>query len=183
MNEFQYSYGHWDNEKDSVIFLSDLLKSSGLFSIYNEVEGNLTSFDPFREYKTMRIDMIALPKAQMINRGWPAGAIGIECKKSKIKINHAFVQAEDYSRTVWRLKTGFLMMCQFYFLWPYRQTHGFMASQMAQKRIGTLSHSENSFKGPKLQAFCGETKVFNYYFKTDELEIGNLNFGFKSGSR
>lgn len=183
MDENQFSYGKWEKESDSVAFLHDIIKTSGLFNIYNEVPGRLTHIRPFSEYKNMRIDMILSPTQKLQKMGWLGGAIGVECKKSNTKINTTFAQAEDYAHTVWRLPSGFLFMCGYYFLWPYRKTHGFLASQMAQKRIGTLSHGNNQTQGYHFQAYCGEAKVFRYYFEKDQIEIGKLDFGFKNGSR
>jgi hypothetical protein len=181
--EEKYSYGSWSTEQESVAFIKDLLVKSQLFTIYNEVKGRLLFMKPYQEQIGMRIDMVLSPKPKLCNAGWDRGAIGLECKKSGLKLNHPFAQAEDYSNTVWKLPVGFLFMCEYSFLWPFHKMSGFRASQMAQKKIGTLEYEDAEWGGPTLKFYCGEAKVIKYRFRNDSIEIGNLNFGNQTGSR
>ena len=175
------SEGDWQNEAESVAYLKEVLQKTGLFTIYNEVEGRIIQPRPFCEEKGVRIDMVLSPTSKLNKAGWKSGCIGIECKKSGIKINHAFAQAQDYSRTVWRLKSGFLLMCEYSFVWPFPKTHGFLASIMAQNKIGTIQNTDHSEWGC-LKFYCGENKVLKYYHSTGIAEIGAC-FGNKAGSR
>jgi len=176
-----YSLGNWDKEADSVSYLDKIIRSTSLFTIYPEITGNLLFMKPHQKQQGMRIDMIISPKPAMVLAGWDRGAIGIECKKSGEKINHAFAQACDYSNTLWQLPNGFTTMCEFSFLWPFPKMGGFAASQMAQCKIGTLSHKDGNW--PVLKFFCGESKVIKIDLTNNQVEIGKLNFGNKTGSR
>jgi hypothetical protein len=175
------SEGDFKTEAESVAFLKELLKQTGLFTVYNEVKGQIIQPRPFVEKVDVRIDFILSPKPKLMNAGWPYGTMGVECKKSGLKINKAFSQTLDYSHSVWKLPSGFLFMCEFHFLWPFPKTHGFLASIMAQNKIGTL-HNDARPDWGSLKFYCGETKVLKYRHSTGEIAIGKPH-GNNSGSR
>lgn len=176
------SFGDWETETESVEYVKDLLKRSELFNIYREVEGQIMHPRPFCEEKGVRIDFILTPKDKLRNAGWNGGPIGLECKKSGIKLNSPLAQVMDYSRTVWLLKNGYMFMCQYYFIWPYHKVQQLFASIMAQNRIGTCSYEANNYR-KTLGFFCGEAKVIKYDFESSNLSVGKCDFGFKTGSR
>lgn len=179
----EVSYGSWSNEEDSVAFLRSVIKQSGLFTIYSEVEGEILQPRMDCEDKSVRIDMILSPTQKAISAGWRSGPLGVECKKSGIKLNIPFLQVDDYTRAAWNLKNGFKIMCQYYFIWPFRKTHGFAASLMAQKRIGTLEHVEGRFVDVQLKFFTGEMKALTWTKQDDSVSVGELKSGSKVGSR
>lgn len=176
------STGEWQTEDDSVSYLKPILTTSGLFRIYNQVEGRIIQPRPFCSDKKMRIDFILSPTARLRSAGWSGGPMGLECKKSGLKINEPLAQVLDYARTIWLLPSGYMFMCQYFFIWPYHKLHGFYASIMAQNRIGTLSYDDRHF-AKSLSFYCGEQKAIKYSFLSDKIEIGDLSFGFKAGSR
>jgi hypothetical protein len=189
-HEELYSFGSWDKESDSVAYLKNILNQTGLFKIYNQVSGQLLFMKPGQERQRkadqdqqgMIIDLVLWPQHPLVLAGWDRGLIGIECKKSNVKVNHAFAQAYDYSLTVWKSPLGFRFMCEFFFLWPFRKMGGFAGSQMAQNKIGTLECVENS-DGPHLKFYCGENKVLKIRLRDNNIEVGKLTFGDKTGSR
>ena len=184
LNRNPVSFGDWEDEKSSVAYLLNIIDKSELFKVFREVEGSLLQPRLHSSEKTMRTDLILKPNLKLVQAGWDGGLIGIECKKSGLKLNLPFAQSLDYARTVWRLNNGFHIMCEYFFLWPYWSVGGFAASVMAQQRIGTVEFQQ--YADPKwniLRLKCGESKVLYYRTETDEIDVGPLKSGHKSGSR
>jgi hypothetical protein len=177
------SYGYWDKEVDASTFIESKLQESGLFTLYNQVRGYIVQPRLSCQDKETKIDFILSPTSKLVNAGWKGGPIGLEIKRSGLKINEPFAQTKDYARSVWRLPTGFRFMCEYFFLFPFYSTSGFMASVMAQERIGTLSHHEYNDSGIHLRFKCGEGKVLYYSFESDEIDLNRDGFGYKTGSR
>jgi hypothetical protein len=179
------SFGNWETEKESVEFLVEVIGKSDLFKVYKEVEG--TIIQPRLQTpinKTMRIDLILYPMPKIMGKGWARGVIGIECKKSGVKLNHPLAQSMDYARTVWSLPSGFHFMCEYFFLWPFRAVHGLAASIMEQQRIGTVEYKEyNNPEWTYLRFKCGESRILSYSPFNDSIDVGSTKSGRKSGSR
>ena len=175
--------GHFSTEVEAASAFDYLIDRSGLFRVHREVRGIVLQSQIDTVDKTVRIDRILMPTEKMMKAGWNEGAIGVEIKKSRIKAGPAISQMFDYSRSVWKLPSGYIIACKYYFLYPLEKQHGAIASIMAQNRLGSLCESSFTSQYHRLKFFCGESKVINYYFALDKVEIGNLNFGARVGSR
>ena len=80
---------------DSAIATTDL------FTPYAEVPGTLIQPRPGQIDKSVRIDRLLIPKQRLLDMGWTHGIIGVELKRSDIKLGPPIAQAMDYSRSVW----------------------------------------------------------------------------------
>lgn len=178
-NQDPISFGEWETEKESVAVIRDILVNSGMFKIYDEVDGELMQPRLHAEKKDMRIDMILSPTSDLIKKGWTLGPVGLECKRSGVKLNEPLAQVMDYQRTVWTVDNGFRFMYQYSFLWPYYSAHGLAASIMAQQRIGTVELRE----GHEISFWCGEQWVLRYNLKDRTFKPRTPRNGNKSGSR
>ena len=182
-----YTSGEYETEKDAVKKIHFLLTQMGLFNIYDEVCGEYEYRPHFKDNKkTPRLDIVLVPNRAFIDAGWKFGAIGIECKKSNVKIGKPLSQILDYSTAVFRLPNfPVVIKPDFIFLWPLEKTHGDIASIMAQNRFGSVSESYPETNWHRLDFYCGEQRVFRYVFN-DETPIQvntKLNFGARTGSR
>lgn len=128
--------GDWPTEQASVAALDARLDAAGLWRVHREVEGTLVQPRPGQRDKLVRIDRVLVPNQDAIERGWTHGIVGIEAKRSGVKIGHALAQAIDYGRSVWTLPGGFSVWLDWVFVWPIGEQKGTVASIMAQNRIG-----------------------------------------------
>jgi hypothetical protein len=132
--------GDWLTEQASAEAFEAAITPSGLFRVYREVAGILIQPRPSQVDKTMRIDRLLVPTAKLSAIGWAYGAIGVEIKRSGVKIGPPLAQAMDYTRGVWPIR-GILVQLGAVFLWPCGKQHGPVASLMAHNRVGTVSTS------------------------------------------
>jgi hypothetical protein len=133
--------GTWATEIEAAAAFDSFLNQCGLWSVYREVPGTLIQPRPSQADKGMRIDRILLPTPRLLALGWTHGAIGVEIKRSGVKIGPPIAQAMDYGRTVWRLDQlgGLRLWLDWVFIWPMTKRHGPIASVLAQNRIGSAS--------------------------------------------
>lgn len=124
-----------------------------------------------------------VPTAKLRDAGFSHGFVGVEIKASGVNIGPAISQALDYSRSVWRLPGGYDCMARYYFLFPAKAQGGIAASVMAQNRLGTAESTWPDREYHQLRFKCGEQLFLRYHFETDQIEIGKLNFGNRTGSR
>lgn len=89
----------------------------------------------------LRIDRILAPTETLIDAGWNQGYIGIELKKSDVKIGPVVAQALDYSRAAFKITHGRIVMLDQIFIWPFRGAAGDIESVMTQHRIGAVYES------------------------------------------
>ena len=178
--------GSFLTETESVKRLESLLVQTGLFNIFSEVTGEYEYRPYYKESdKKPRIDFLLTPSVKFINQGWCYGAIGIECKKSNVKIGPPFSQIWDYGTALFRHPTfKVLIKPDFIFLWPCEKVGGNFASVMSQNRFGSVC--ENGYRSDwhSMHFYCGESKVFRYDFNKDSVDINrSMNFGKRTGSR
>jgi hypothetical protein len=115
--------------------------ASQFFRIERQVEGRPYGPTPTDDVKDYRIDRVLVPLAAAKAAGWSIGPVGIECKRSNVKIGKPIAQALDYRRAFWHTEATpeVWFALGFVFLWPLEVQHGPIASVMAQNRIGTIS--------------------------------------------
>lgn len=173
-----FTAGDFETEAGAWEFFDGVIEKTKAFKVYTEVPGQFVSSRPKSEIKGARIDRILIPLRRAIDSGWQHGAIGIEGKKSGTKIGKVISQAMDYSRCVFEIDNGFLMMLQWVFIWPVEATTGDVASLMAQQRIGWIKSS----KSRPLVFGCGGTNGLeidsNFCVTAKRLPMGN-----KAGNR
>jgi hypothetical protein len=131
------------------------------------------------------IDRILEPAAKLRDSGWNKGLIGVELKKSGIKVGPPLSQMLDYLRCCWYDPENFIaVMITYCFLWPLEKCGGPTASMMAQNHIGgcCLQYpTENEWH--RLVFHIGEQYVIEYKPNIDKVVVKNLVIGEKTGSR
>lgn len=133
--------GSYPTEVESLEEFDRIIGASGLFRVYNQVEGYYVAHRPGRELKTPRIDRILVPLPKLRQCGWPT-TFGVEAKRSGAKLGPLVAQAIDYTWGVYRCGDTYLYP-DGVFVWPVRKDgidgesiHSAIESVMAQNRIG-----------------------------------------------
>lgn len=170
--------GDWQTETASCTALDAALLEVGLWHVYPEVTGTLIQPRPGQVERSVRIDRILLPTPQLVDSGWGHGAIGVEIKRSGVKIGPPIAQAMDYTRAVWSLPNGVKVMLDWVFIWPMERQIGTVASILAQQRIGCAYN--NCYTTLHLKA--GEANVIKIH-RDGTVDIGSGSNGKKVGSR
>jgi hypothetical protein len=135
-----FTTGSWSTEEESASALDRLLSDLGMFRVYREVPGTLTQPRVGQRERTLRIDRVLVPVAELKERGWKHGAVGVEIKRSGVNIGPPLAQAIDYVRGSWQVG-GLWLQLGAVFLWPTMKQGGPIASLMVHNRIGTASFS------------------------------------------
>ena len=173
-----YTSGSYLTEIDAAAALDAVLAECALWSVYREVCGSLCQPRPTQDDKGVRIDRVLVPNQRLISLGWNHGVIGIEIKRSGIKIGPPIAQAMDYSRSVWLLNGGIRVWLDWVFIWPLPAQHEAVASILAQNRIGSASSDQWSL----LQLKSGEQNLIRIS-PSGDIRIGAGASGRKAGSR
>jgi hypothetical protein len=191
--------GEFRDENSSMDCFDLLMTTSELFKPpAKEVVGHYQHFRPGAEMRRPRIDRILLPSKTLIDAGWKHGPIGVEGKKSNVKLGKVVAQAQDYARSSFELWPGYHVTLEWIFIWPLNEVLGDIASSMAQSRIGSVS-GFNDKPGPGDYSFAfksGGTTAIGFtarYHTQDEkphdeywdtnLIVNELMSGRKVGSR
>ena len=127
-----------------------------------------------------RIDVLLQPKKLLIESGWRWGHVGIECKKSDVKLGRVISQLMDYTRCVWETPNGFNVMSRLNFIWPCDPVKNDLESVMVQDRIGVacLQH-----RLPRLRLSYGGTAAYADNGHALPCIATELRGGNKQGSR
>lgn len=129
--------GDFDTEADSVAALDIILDEIGLFDVRREVRGQHLQPRPGQEAGKPRIDRLLIPSALLIERGWPHGVIGIECKRTGEKVGRPISQMIDYSRSAFTVDGGVMVIPSYVLLWPWTGPYGGPPeSIIVQQRLG-----------------------------------------------
>jgi hypothetical protein len=179
--------GEYSTEKEACAAFDKVMEDSGLFKVLTEVQGTYIQVPHFKKYDGKpRIDRLLMPNKKLIEAGWKYGAIGVEIKKSGVKVGPPLSQLLDYMSAVWTGPHGIKVILDYCFLFAMEKTGHALGSIMAQNHIGAAClryppHSEYY----RLQFFIGEQAILEYYPNSDRIEIkhNNLGFGRKTGSR
>lgn len=170
--------GSWDTESASASAFDHLIEATGMFRVYREVSGTLIQPRAGQVNRGLRIDRILAPAPALVLQGWAHGAIGVELKRSGVKIGPPLAQAMDYVRGTWEV-AGVWLQLSAVFLWPMRKQSGPLASLMAHQRIGSVSQS-----GPdQLKFSLGEEVIFAMNTYTGIRTSPRPRAGTKVGSR
>lgn len=120
-----------------------LVAATEAFNVYTEVEGEYLHPRVGTQDKAARIDRLLVPRPKACISGWNSGIIGVEGKRSGMKVGKLICQAIDYTRCIFRLKSpipNLLVMPTWVFIYPMERIHGDLESVMVQNRIGTIGH-------------------------------------------
>ena len=169
--------GSFASEAESARALDEAIEAIGLFRIHREVVGSYLFMRPEAALQTARIDRILIPTPALLEQGWNHGPVGIECKRSGVKLGPPLAQLLDYSRATWQIGATWIMP-RFYFLWPMAKAHGPLASVLAQNRVGSAFGSRYQ----RLHLACGEQTIARFA-RDGGVDCSGNGFGRKTGSR
>lgn len=130
--------GAFATESDSEAHLDALVESTGLFRVRRQVWGRYLFTRQHQADKSARIDRILIPNDDAIALGWNMGPVGVECKRSDVKIGPPISQALDYSRAIWEPTPGLWLSLSWVFVWPMAAQYGPVGSILSQQRLGSL---------------------------------------------
>jgi hypothetical protein len=170
--------GDFASEPEAWEFFDREAERSGAFKIYREVSGTYVQPRPGADTKGARIDRILVPTRKLIEAGWDQGPFGVEGKRSGLKVGKLIAQALDYSRCVWEIQPGFLIMLRWTFVYPIAKPFGDLESVMAQNRIGWASTD----KWKPLSFNVGATCAIAIE-SSGELRARSITAGNKTGNR
>lgn len=171
--------GDYTTEVESQAALVDVVRRSGAFRIYEQVRGQYVQNLPYKQPGEPRIDVVLMPTVETTNLGWNLGPVGIECKRSGMKIGRPIAQMLDYRRALFNINnSGAWVHLSWVFLWPMSQVHGEFASVMAQSQVGGV----HSYGGEGF-ALHGGQHMISSWTPSDGLRIRNIAQGRKVGSR
>lgn len=174
----RYTTGSWSTEDESAAAFDDAA-GHDLWTVYPEVSGVLSQPRPSQPDKGLRIDRILVPRQKLIAAGWNHGCVGVEIKRSNVKIGPPIAQAMDYSRAVWTLPTaGIKVWLDWVFIWPMEPQHETTGSILAQNRIGSASEGFSS----RLHLRSGSSNVIRVG-RDGSINIGHAANGCKAGNR
>lgn len=138
--------GNYATEIDSAAAFDALVEECGLFISarrspdveHGEIWGYPLQPRLGTNLQKFRIDRILCPNQKLIDAGWNQGYIGIELKKSGVKLGPVVAQALDYSRAGFEISHGRIIMLDQVFIWPFMGAKGDLESVMTQHRIGAV---------------------------------------------
>jgi hypothetical protein len=182
--------GDYQDEISSGKHFDECIEKSGLFKVWGigrskGITGEMIHPLPGMTNKDRYfIDRILVPTEKLREAGWIKGLIGIELKKSHVKVGPPLSQMLDYLRCAWNGPGNIKVLIDYCFLWPLEKCDGTTASIMAQNHIGGVClryPSEKEYH--RLQFSIGEQFIIFYYFNKELVEVQNLKTGNKTGSR
>ncbi len=167
--------GDYATEADSAAAFDDIATRLGFF-IDREVSAPAVTHVGQPENATVRIDRILRPSMWLTGLGWDIGAIGVELKKSNMKIGRPIAQAFDYIWARWDADVRYI------FLWPVATFGGGpLASITAQHRIGCAAPIYTDGKLDGISFMSGGHTVARV--TTARLNMGRPVHASKVGSR
>jgi hypothetical protein len=172
--------GNYSTEEEACIAFDEAIAKTELFKSYKEVCGFYLYYPHFKHQdKCPRIDRILIPLPKLTNAGWCAGAIGVEIKKSGVKLGPVISQMMDYMRATWRLSpSNVSVMLDFCFVFPSEVIGNNLGSLLSQNRIGQVS-----LKHYKIEFHSGDHRQIKYDFYNHEIKVKQNLFGRRTGSR
>ena len=90
------TFGPWPDERAAEDALVAFLAAAGLFAVYRQVVGRPLWTHCFQQPQDVRVDVLLVPSARLLEAGWDAGAVIIEVKRPGEKIGPGCSQLIDY---------------------------------------------------------------------------------------
>lgn len=133
--------GQFKTEAQACAEFDRLIDGDPRFSrIYRECWGHYINPSPYEDDEKPRIDRILIPSRELQRAGWLHGPIGVEIKRSGIKMGRPVAQCIDYLRATFcpdeKSMAGFHMRVGLVFLFPAPKPTHDLESIMAQHRVG-----------------------------------------------
>ena len=134
-----FSVEGFRDEKQAVEDLRRRVVMSGLFKIYDEVQGKSAGLWHIQTQR--RIDMVLVPTAKAVDAGWNQGFVGVEIKRSGKPIDETMHQAITYMDAVWTIgEWRGLVVLSSVFIWPFywpSKNHS-LCSMLQHARVGVI---------------------------------------------
>lgn len=171
--------GNWATEDASLEAFDRLIQQTGAFRVFKQVRGQYVQNLPYKDHAEPRIDRVLMPTPETVSMGWTYGPVGVEAKKSGVKIGRPVAQMLDYRRALFNINnSGTWVHLSWVFLWPMSQIHSEFASVMAQSQVGGIAPH---WKGG-ITIHSGQNAIATH--TPDEgFRIRNCRIGKKVGSR
>jgi hypothetical protein len=171
---------NFKTEEEACRFFNSKIIDSGLFKMYEEVDGKIIYHRHWKEDKrNIRIDRILFPNERLIGKGWKLGIIGVEIKNSGLKIGQPLAQSTDYLDAVWFItKAELAVHLSHVFLFPCGELHNNMASVCAQSHLGQFEITPYF-----IRIKTGESTLFYYDYTRDKISCSENKNGKRIGSR
>ena len=180
--------GDYPDEAAACAAFDQAVHASGIFKIYSEVPGSYAYRPHFKKQSEPRIDRILIPNKILLDAGWNCGIVGVEIKRSGVRIGPVISQIGDYLQADWTLPDcGFTVRLGFCFLFPLERLGNDIASVCQQNRIGQVALKYPPYNEHfRIQFFSGEQSLIIYYFnhaEPDRIRVNGKPSGQKRGSR
>ena len=169
--------GPWATETEAETYLAEFLARTGLVQVYRQIPGRPLCQRHFQVTKSVRADLLLVPKRALVEAGWSDGVIVIEVKRPGRKTGPGYSQLLDYMNTAWPVGAGICVVPTFGFLFPAVQPHGPLASVLAQQHIGTAL-----VRCGALHLYAGEARVLSIS-AAGKVTLGETRFGRNLGAR
>lgn len=171
--------GTFATEAAAAAALDARLEWMDLWTMHREVNGVLLHPGMRQEQRGVRIDRILIPRQRLIDAGWSLGAIGIEIKRSGVRVGPPLAPAIDYVRSAWTIRPdGLAIVLGACFVWPMDKQSGPLCSLMSNTRVGSASFSNYE----SLVLTLGEEHVLRVA-TSGEFRVRDAGTGRQVGSR
>ena len=146
----QKTSGDFQTEKDAAAFFDNFLEGSKFFVVESEVPGrrlyDSQPLEPDTKWQGLRIDRILHPTIHAFQAGWQFGTIGVEIKKSGVKLGGVIAQVIEHRSTVFRSKMLFntRVLPIMFAIFPSEKLFNDVASFCAQHNILNCYFNEYS---------------------------------------
>ena len=160
----QFTCGYFSTEAIACEFFDKFMAGNQFFVPESEVQGrrlyDAQPIDPAASWQGLRIDRILHPTINAVQAGWQHGPIGVEIKKSGIKLGGVVAQVAEHRTTVFRSKlmNNTRIMPILFSIFPAERLLGDIASVCAQSNILTCCYNkyQNCLKFTSPSANCLE---------------------------
>jgi len=166
-----YTCGNYATEADAAAAF-DALVPTYLFTIHREVTGRL-SWPLFGQQKDrrVRVDRLLEPTSLALDLGWGHGVLGVELKRSHLKVGRPINQMLDYLRSTFMLE-GREVQLGYVLLFPYGGPGGGkMVSVFHGQRLGCAYEADGRLimcrPGAAPSGFLIEEDVFGALLPSD----------------
>lgn len=146
----QKTCGNFATENDACEFFDRFMEGNKFFVVESEVKGrrlyDSQPLDPKANWQGLRIDRILHPTINAFQAGWGFGQIGVELKKSGIKIGGVIAQVIEHRTTVFMSKylCNTRIMPIMFAVFPMEKLLNDVASFCAQHNILSCSYNKYS---------------------------------------
>lgn len=131
--------GDFKNEKDAEVAFDEAfaLHMDECFFMHKQVSGKyLVDIHPWEDGPP-RVDRVLMPTQHLIDQGFSPQPIGVEIKKSQLKIGHVVSQCIDYRHASFSLDTEDFFKLDAIYMFEAPMLYNDIASVATQFRVGS----------------------------------------------